>query len=58
MFILPEFAGSVERGMRLECFGQAKDDFERYLQLAPDAEDATAVREQLVELAKRVVLIH
>lgn len=43
---------------RLECFGQAKDDFERYLQLAPDAEDAAAIREQLVELAKRVVLIH
>ena len=43
---------------RLECYGQARDDFERYLQLAPDADDATAVREQLVELAKQVVLIH
>lgn len=43
---------------RLECYGQAKDDFERYLQLAPDADDAAAIREQLVELAKRVVLIH
>jgi regulator of sirC expression with transglutaminase-like and TPR domain len=43
---------------RLECYGQAKEDFERYLQLAPDADDATAVREQLVELAKQVVLIH
>ena len=43
---------------RLECFGQAKEDFERYLQLAPDAEDAAAVREQLIELAKQVVLIH
>ncbi len=43
---------------RLECYGQAKDDFERYLQLAPDAADAAAVREQLVELAKQVVLIH
>jgi regulator of sirC expression with transglutaminase-like and TPR domain len=38
--------------------GQAKDDFERYLQLAPDADDAAAVCEQLVELAKRVVLVH
>ena len=37
---------------------QAKEDFERYLQLAPDAEDASAVREQLIELAKQVVLIH
>ena len=43
---------------RLECYGQAKDDFERYLQLAPDADDAGAIREQLVELAKQVVLIH
>jgi regulator of sirC expression with transglutaminase-like and TPR domain len=43
---------------RLECFGQAKEDFERYLQLAPDADDATAVREQLIELGKQVVLIH
>ena len=43
---------------RLECFGQAKDDFERYLQLAPDAEDAAAVREQLIELVKQVVQIH
>jgi regulator of sirC expression with transglutaminase-like and TPR domain len=58
VFILPEFAGSVERGMRLECVGQAKDDLERYLQLAPNAEDATAVREQIIDLAKRVVLIH
>jgi regulator of sirC expression with transglutaminase-like and TPR domain len=44
--------------IRLECYGQAKDDFERYLQLAPDAEDAAAIREQLVDLAKQVVLIH
>ncbi|MGH7886863.1 MAG: SirB1 family protein, partial [Candidatus Binatia bacterium] len=43
---------------RLECYGQAKEDFERYLALAPDANDAEAIREQLVELAKRVVLIH
>ena len=43
---------------RLECFGQAKDDFERYLELAPDADDAPAIREQLIELAKQVVLIH
>ena len=57
MFILPEFAESVERGMRLECFGQAKDDFERHLELAPNADDAAAIREQLVDLAKQVVLI-
>ena len=54
-------ADTRDRGViytRLECFGQAKDDFERYLELAPDADDATAVREQLIELAKQVVLIH
>jgi len=58
-------AGSVEdlrdRGavyLRLECYAQAKDDFETYLRLAPEARDAAAIREQLVELAKRAVLIH
>ena len=44
--------------LRLECYHQAKEDFERYLALAPDAADAGAIREQLIELAKRVVLIH
>jgi len=58
-------AGAVEeirdRGaiyLRLECYGQAKDDFETYLRLAPDARDAAAIREQLIELGKQVVLIH
>jgi regulator of sirC expression with transglutaminase-like and TPR domain len=57
--------GSVEdvrdRGavyLRLDCYGQAKDDFETYLRLAPDAEDSAAIREQLVELAKHTVLLH
>jgi regulator of sirC expression with transglutaminase-like and TPR domain len=57
--------GSVEdvrdRGavyLRLECYGQAKDDFETYLRLAPDAQDAAAIREQLVDLAKHNVLLH
>lgn len=44
--------------LRLECYGQAKDDFETYLRLAPDAKDATAIREQLVDLAKHTVLLH
>lgn len=54
-------ADTRDRGViysRLECYGQAKDDFERYLDLAPDADDSAAIREQLVELAKQVVLIH
>ena len=44
--------------LRLECFPQARADFEKYLQLAPQASDAAAVREQLVDLAKQVTLIH
>ncbi|MBM2803033.1 MAG: hypothetical protein HW419_926 [Deltaproteobacteria bacterium] len=44
--------------LRLECYGQAKDDFETYLRLAPDARDAAAIRDQLIELGKQVVLIH
>ena len=44
--------------LRLECYGQAKDDFETYLRLAPDARDAAAIRDQLVDLAKHSVLIH
>ena len=43
---------------RLDCYGQAKDDLETYLRLAPDAQDAAAIREQLSELAKHSVLIH
>jgi regulator of sirC expression with transglutaminase-like and TPR domain len=44
--------------LRLECYGQAKDDFETYLRLAPDAKDAAAIREQLVDLAKHTVFLH
>ena len=44
--------------LRLEWFAQARSDFETYLQLAPEAKDAAVVREQLVDLAKRVTLIH
>jgi regulator of sirC expression with transglutaminase-like and TPR domain len=44
--------------LKLECFKQARDDFESYLRLAPEAEDAGAVRERLIELAKQVSHIH
>ena len=44
--------------LRLECFSQARADFETYLRLAPDAKDATAIREQLVSLANRTTLLH
>ncbi len=44
--------------LRLECFAQARANFEYYLKLAPEAKDAAAVREQLVDLAKQVTLVH
>lgn len=44
--------------LRLECYGQAKEDFETYLRLAPEARDAAAIRDQLAELAKHSVLLH
>jgi regulator of sirC expression with transglutaminase-like and TPR domain len=44
--------------LRLECFAQARDDFETYLRLAPSARDATEVREQIGNLSKRLRLIH
>lgn len=58
-------AGAVEeirdRGaiyLRLECYAQAKIDFETYLRLAPDAKDAPAIRNQLADLAKHSVMLH
>jgi regulator of sirC expression with transglutaminase-like and TPR domain len=50
-----------DRGMvylRLEYYAQAREDFETYLRLQPDAEDAVLVREQLVRLAKEATRIH
>jgi regulator of sirC expression with transglutaminase-like and TPR domain len=44
--------------LRLECFTQAREDLQRYLRLAPDAEDAAEVREQIVSLAKEVTRLH
>ena len=53
-----EVRGRAAVYLRLERFVRARGDFECYLKLAPHAEDAAAVREQLVDLAKRVTLIH
>jgi len=44
--------------LRLDCYAQAREDFETYLRLRPDAEDAMLVREQLVRLAKEGTRIH
>jgi regulator of sirC expression with transglutaminase-like and TPR domain len=50
-----------ERGsvyLALEYFPQAAADFTNYLRLAPDAPDASQIRDQLVEMARRSMAIH
>lgn len=44
--------------LKLECFNQARADFETYLTLKPDADDATEVREEIGRLARRLTQIH
>lgn len=44
--------------LKLECYTQARQDFETYLRLRPQAEDALLVREQIVRLVKEVTRIH
>jgi regulator of sirC expression with transglutaminase-like and TPR domain len=44
--------------LKLECFKQALEDFQTYLRLAPLADDASAVREQVASLTQRVAQIH
>lgn len=44
--------------LKLECYAQAREDFETYLRLRPDAEDAALVRNQITRLAKEVTRIH
>jgi regulator of sirC expression with transglutaminase-like and TPR domain len=43
---------------RLECFAPALADLERYLALAPGAEDADAVKESIARLRPLVMRIH
>jgi len=38
--------------LKLECFLQAKEDLERYLEIAPDAPDAGTIREYLLAALK------
>ena len=44
--------------LNLECYTRAREDFETYLRLRPDAEDAGLVREQILRLVKEVTRIH
>ena len=54
--LAPDAAAEVrDRGivyLRLECFRAALADFERYLELAPTADDAGLIRKGVVELRK------
>ena len=43
---------------RLDCFRAARDDYRRYLDLAPGAADATEVRARLGELEAAVARLH
>jgi regulator of sirC expression with transglutaminase-like and TPR domain len=44
--------------LSLECFTQAREDFQAYLKLAPNAEDAVAIREQVVRLGNQATMLH
>jgi regulator of sirC expression with transglutaminase-like and TPR domain len=44
--------------LQLECFKQALEDLESYLRLAPYAEDAQAIRRQVVTLTRQVGQLH
>jgi regulator of sirC expression with transglutaminase-like and TPR domain len=44
--------------LKLECFQHALDDFQNYLRLVPDAEDAQAVRMEAAKLRRQIRQIH
>jgi regulator of sirC expression with transglutaminase-like and TPR domain len=44
--------------LQLECFKQALEDLKRYLCLAPQADDADAIRDQITALMRQVAQIH
>ena len=62
IIIDPAAAGEIrDRGLlylELDYLAQAREDFETYLSLAPQARDAERVREELVKLARRGAWIH
>jgi len=44
--------------LHMGCFRQAREDFDAYLRLAPNAHDAEMVREQIASLEKQPRLLH
>jgi regulator of sirC expression with transglutaminase-like and TPR domain len=62
LLVRPDAALEIrDRGIlyqHLECFGAAADDLERFLELAPQHESATAIRKTLSALRGRSTTIH
>ncbi|MBI4518283.1 MAG: tetratricopeptide repeat protein [Deltaproteobacteria bacterium] len=62
LLLLPEAAEDLrDRGLiyqRLECYGAALADLERFLRLAPDHETAEAIREDLFTVRRQAAQIH
>jgi regulator of sirC expression with transglutaminase-like and TPR domain len=54
----PEIRDRGLLNLKLECFQQALDDLEAYLSLAPGAEDADEIGEQILALKKAAVRLH
>jgi len=44
--------------LQLECFKQALEDLENYIRLAPHAEDARAIRKQVIALTRQIAQLH
>lgn len=55
---VPELRERGEVFWALECFRAAHADLARYLELAPDAEDAAELHEKMVALQKRVASLN
>jgi len=62
LVLVPDSADEVRvRGLlyeHLECFGAALGDFQRYLELAPEAPDAERIRERVARLVRIATAIH
>jgi regulator of sirC expression with transglutaminase-like and TPR domain len=44
--------------LQMGCLSQAREDFDTYLRLAPNAHDAAMIREQILNLEKQPRLLH
>ena len=53
-----KLAVAIQSDGDMGCFRQAREDFDTYLRLAPNAHDAEMVREQIATLEKQPRLLH